>query len=367
MYRHEKKYSDAIKWLDSLNQNKIVPGLERITKLMDLLENPQRKLKLIIIGGTNAKGSTCFNLNHNLTRNGLRIGCFTSPHIHSVRERIRIGEEIISIEEFTDVLYLLRDIVNKNKIEATYFEILTAAAYHYFHLKNVDYAIMEVGLGGEWDAVNIGDADIAILTTLGIDHVNYLGSELKEIGVTKAKIVRKNSIVITGWDKKYHKYIPKCRSLIHRDYIEKWVEETMNIIGIKQPVASIKIPGRYEKIDEFILDTAHNTQAMQYLISQNKEYDKIIIGMMKDKDIENIIACLPKKCEILACNLETERSASSNELATVCQKLGYECKKFNNVKQAMEYSMNHKTLITGSFYTVSEARKFLKLEGHSEV
>ena len=120
-------------------------------------------------------------------------------------------------------------------------------------------------------------------------------------------------------------------------------------------------------MDEFILDTAHNTQAMQYLMSQNKEYDKIIIGMMKDKDIENIIDCLPKKCEILACNLETERSTSSNELATVCQNLGYECKKFNNVKQAMEYSMNHKTLITGSFYTVSEARKFLKLEGHSEV
>ena len=367
MHRAEKKYSDAVKWLDSLNQNKIVPGLERIAKLMNILGNPQKKLKLIVIGGTNAKGSTCFNLNHNLTKNGFRIGCFTSPHIHSVRERIRIGEEIISIEEFTDILYLLKDIINENKIEATYFEILTAAAYQYFYTKNVAYAIMEVGLGGEWDAVNIGDADIAILTTLGIDHINYLGSELEGIAVTKAKIVRQKSIVITGWGEKYHKYIPKCQSLVHCDDIKKWIEETMNIIKVKQPIEIIKIPGRYEKINNFVLDTAHNTQAVQYLISQNKDYDKIIIGMMKDKDIKNIINCLPKKCEILVCSLETERSASSDELATICQNLGYNYKKFNNVKQAMEYSKNYKTLITGSFYTISEAREYLKLKGHSEL
>jgi len=367
MRRVEKKYSDAIEWLNSLNQNKIVPGLERIAKLMNILENPQKKLKIIIIGGTNAKGSTCLNLNHNLTKNRLRIGCFTSPHIHSVRERIRIGKELINKDEFTDVLNLLREIVNENKIEATYFEILTAAAYQYFHNKNVNYAIMEVGLGGEWDAVNIGDAYIAILTTLGIDHVNYLGNELEGIAATKAKIVRKNSIVITGWGEKYHKYIPECQSLMHSDSIEKWVEKTINLIGIKQPVEIIDIPGRYEKVGNIILDTAHNTQAIQFLISKNKEYDKIIIGIMEDKDIESIIGCLPKSCEILVCNLETERSVGSDKLATVCQNLGYNYRKFNNVKQAMEYSKNHKTLITGSFYTVSEAREYLKLEGHSEL
>ncbi len=88
---------------------------------------------------------------------------------------------------------------------------------------------------------------------------------------------------------------------------------------------------------------------------------------MEDKDIESIIGCLPKNCEILVCNLETERSVGFDKLATICQNLGYNCKKFNNVKQAMEYSKNHKTLITGSFYTVSKAREYLKLEGHSEL
>ena len=172
MYRAQKKYYEALHWLDSQNQNKIVPGLERIAELMNILKNPQKKLKLIIIGGTNAKGSTCFNLNHNLTIKGFKIGCFTSPHIHSVRERIRIGSELIKIEEFTDLINSLRDIIEEYKIEATYFEILTAVAYQYFHIKKVDYAIMELGLGGEWDAVNVGNAKIAILTTLGIDHVD---------------------------------------------------------------------------------------------------------------------------------------------------------------------------------------------------
>jgi len=367
MHRAEKKYSIAIKWLDSLNQNKIVPGLERITKLINILGNPQKKLKLIIIGGTNAKGSTCFNLNYNLTKNGFRIGCFTSPHIHSVRERIRIGEEIISIEEFTDILYLLKDIINENKIEATYFEILTAAAYQYFYTKNVAYAIMEVGLGGEWDAVNIGDADIAILTTLGIDHVEYLGDKLKGIAITKAKIVRENSHVITGWPKEYHNLIPESKSFAYFENCEKWIKHTLEILNIDSEIQLINVPGRQEKVANFVLDTAHNPQAIQFLISHNEKYEKIIVGIMKDKDISGIINYLPKECEILVCNLKTERSAKSSDLAILCKKLGYKCREFDNVTKAIDYSKNYKTLVTGSFYTISEARIHLELKGHSEL
>ena len=363
----QKKYTEILDWLDSQNQNKIIPGLERITKLMNILKNPQKNLKLIIIGGTNAKGSTCFNLNHNLTRKGFKIGCFTSPHIHSVRERIRIGNELIKIEEFTDILNSLKDIIEKNNIEATYFEILTAAAYQYFHIKKVNYAIMEVGLGGEWDAVNIGDAKITILTTLGIDHVEYLGNKLEEIALTKAKIVRKDSHVITGWPEEYHNLIPESKSLTYFKNCEEWIEHTLEILNIEQSIQLITIPGRQEKVANFVLDTAHNTQAIKFLIRKNKEYEKIIIGIMKDKDIRGIISSLPKNCEILACNLETERSAKSHDLAIICQELGYECREFNNVQNALKYSDNYRTLVTGSFYTISEARKYLKLKGHSEL
>ena len=367
MHRAPKKYSEALDWLDSRNQNKIIPGLERITKLMNIMGNPQKNLKLIVIGGTNAKGSTCFNLNHNLTRKGFKIGCFTSPHIHSARERIRIGNELIKIEEFTDILNSLKDIIEENYVKATYFEILTATAYQYFHTKKVDYAIMEVGLGGEWDAVNIGDAEIAILTTLGIDHVEYLGNELEEIAITKAKIVRKDSDVITGWPKEYHNLIPKCKSLTYFKNCREWIDYTLKILDIEQDIQLINIPGRQEKVANFVLDTAHNTQAIKFLISQDKEYEKIIIGIMKDKDIRGIISSLPENCEILTCNLKTERSAKSHDLAKICRELGYQYKEFNNIKKAMKYSDNYKTLVTGSFHTISEARKYLNLKGHSEL
>ena len=153
MRRAEKEYLKIIDWLNSLNENKIVPGLERMNELMNLFGNPQNNLNLIIVGGTNAKGSTCFNIEDNFSKNGIGVGCFTSPHIHSVRERIRIGKEKIDIEDFTTTMQKIREIVIVNEIEATYFEILTVLAYVYFSSKKLDYAVMEIGLGGEWDAV----------------------------------------------------------------------------------------------------------------------------------------------------------------------------------------------------------------------
>ena len=367
MNQPQNNYLDTLDWIGSLNQNKIVPGLERIKKLMNALGNPHNNLRLIIIGGTNAKGSTALNLNHNLTKAGLKSGCFTSPHLHSVRERIRIGEKIISQDDFTKVLKLLHQNVVNKQIRATYFEVLTAAAYYYFYAEKVDWAIMEVGLGGEWDAVNAGDAEVAILTTLGIDHVDYLGHRLEEIAKTKARIVRKGSKVITGWPEKYHKHIPRCESLSYGLDIEKWVKLAIEAIEVETKAEIIRIPGRYEKYDNFILDTAHNPQAIQFVTARIKGCEKIILGLMRDKDIEGIINFLPKKCEILACNLKTERSASSNKIAKLCRDLKYNFKEFNDVKKAIEYSRNHKTLITGSFHTVAEARVCLKLKGHSEL
>lgn len=367
MHRAQNSYLQSKRWLDTLNQNNIVPGLERIRKLMNLLGNPHEELKLIVVGGTNAKGSTCLNLNYNLAKSGLVTGCYTSPHIHSIRERIRINSNIISEDEFSTQINLIRKIEQDENIEASYFEIITAAAYNYFRENNVDYAIMEVGLGGEWDAVNIGNARIAILTTLGLDHIDYLGSDLDKIAETKAKIVRNESHVITGWPEKYLSFIPKCKSLTNHMDIGEWIQCTMNILNIKRKCELIQLPGRCEKSGNFIIDNAHNPQAIKFLISKDRNFECIIIGMMKDKDIENIVNELPKESEILICNLSTERSASNKEIAKVCEKLDYKFRIFSNVESAMRHAKNRRTLVTGSFYTVSEAREFLELEGHSEL
>ena len=360
-------YKKSLKWLEDLNQNKIVPGLERIQKIMKLLGNPQDKLRVISIGGTNAKGSTSHNLSMTLMQTGKKIGCFTSPHLHSVRERIKINNENINEEEFAQNLFDLRDLAKKNNLEMTYFEILTALAYKYFLNKRVDFAIMEIGLGGEWDAVNVADAEIAILTTLGLDHTEYLGNSLDEIAKTKAKIVRKETIVITGWEKKYHKYIPRCKNIFHAEAIGDWIKICVKCLDLSIMPIIDTIPGRQETYLNFTLDTAHNQQAINFLLSNNRKYQIIILGMLNDKDIEKFICELPNDCVVLACNLDSERSATSREIANICKKKNIMCKQYESERKAIESVNREKTLITGSFYTVSEAREYFKLDGYSEL
>ena len=367
MGRLKIEYRKILKWLESLNENRIIPGLERMEKLMMHLGNPEKELEIVMIGGTNAKGSTCFSLNSTLSKAGIKTGCFTSPHLHSVRERIRIDKQIISIKKFTSILSKIKNIVEDIEIEPTYFEVLTAAAYYYFHSESVDYAIMEIGLGGEWDAVNIGHANIAILTTLGLDHQEYLGDEIVKIGETKARIVDEKTTVVTGWPHDYHNLIPRCRKVYYGENIEDWLKLTIDILNLKIETVIEKIPGRNEVFREFTLDTAHNPQAIRFTISKNNDYEKVVIGILKDKDIKNMICSLPRKCEILVCSLYSERALSSSNLCKICDNNGYKNKEFETVKDAMQYAKGSKTLITGSFYTVSAAREYLKLKGHSEL
>ena len=365
--QNSNNYQNAVKWLDGLNQNKIVPGLERIRKLMKLFDDPQDQLMIITIGGTNAKGSTSYNLSNTLIQTGKKIGCFTSPHLHTVRERIKINNKNIDKQKFSEYLFDLKNKAAQNNIKITYFEALTALAYLYFNGEKVDYAIMEIGLGGEWDAVNVADADIAILTTLGLDHMEYLGNNLHEIATTKAKIVRKESIVITGWDKEYHKYIPKSKEFYEGKTIKEWIQICIKCLKLSiQPIIR-RIPGRQESYLNFTLDTAHNQQAIEYLLNLNYDYQKIIIGILQDKDIAAFVSKLPLNSTILACNLNNQRGATSEEIYAICKDRNLKCRQFSNVKEAILSIKNEKTLITGSFYTVSEARTHFKLEGYSEL
>ena len=107
---------------------------------MKVLKNPQNDTKVIVVGGTNAKGSTCFNLNYNLSDAGFKVGCFTSPHLHSVRERIRIGNDLIPIDKFSEILTEIKNICKRERIEITYFEALTAVAYYYFSKTKIGFS-----------------------------------------------------------------------------------------------------------------------------------------------------------------------------------------------------------------------------------
>ena len=187
--RETQDYLSTLEWLASLDETRVKPGLERIRQLVARLGHPQQ-LHAVIVGGTNGKGSCCWLLEDALCRAGIRVGCATSPHLHSVRERLRLDGELVGQAEFAALAGEVQQTCREMAEHPTYFEVLTAMTLLWFARCRVEVAVLEVGLGGELDAMNIVDAKVAVLTTLALEHTDWLGSDLGAIARTKAGIVR---------------------------------------------------------------------------------------------------------------------------------------------------------------------------------
>src|SRR5262245_6763312 len=170
-------------------EHSVDPSLERITALVTLLGDPQRAYPVIHVTGTNGKTSTARMIEALLRARGLRTGLFTSPHLSSVRERIRIDGEPIAVEGFLaaydDVAPYVRLVDERQPFHLSFFEVLTGMAYAAFADAPVDVAVVEVGLGGRWDATNIADGAVAVITPVSIDHTVYLGDTIEEIAGEK--------------------------------------------------------------------------------------------------------------------------------------------------------------------------------------
>ncbi|HUW78368.1 MAG TPA: folylpolyglutamate synthase/dihydrofolate synthase family protein [Candidatus Nanopelagicaceae bacterium] len=178
-------------------ESKIEPSLTRIAELVDLLGDPQRTYPVIHIAGTNGKTSTSRMIDVLLTSFGLRVGRYTSPHLETLRERISLQGESISVERFLDtyddIAPYLELVDSKNEVKLSYFEVLTAMAFAAFADAPVDVAVIECGLGGEWDATNVADGLVSVIMPIAIDHVEYLGDSIAGIAATKAKIIKEDS------------------------------------------------------------------------------------------------------------------------------------------------------------------------------
>ncbi|TDC65594.1 bifunctional folylpolyglutamate synthase/dihydrofolate synthase [Actinomadura sp. GC306] len=178
----------------------IDPTLDRIRDLVDVLGEPHRAYPVIHIAGTNGKTSTARLIEALLRERGLRTGLFTSPELTTLRERIAIDGEPLSEERFTetfqDVLPYVQLIDGKHPVGLSFFEVLTAMAYAAFADAPVDVAVVETGMGGAWDATNVADAAVAVITPIGLDHTRYLGDTLEEIAAEKAGIIKPQSVAV---------------------------------------------------------------------------------------------------------------------------------------------------------------------------
>ena len=190
-----KNYQTALKYLYNLESAKgIKLGLENITTLLDLIGNPQKNFNTIHVAGTNGKGSCSAMIASVLEKAGFKTGLYTSPHLVDFRERIKINGEKIPIEDFSRILNKIKPFI----LEQTFFEVATAIAFRYFSDREVDFSVLEVGMGGRLDATNVTNPLVSVITNIALEHEEYLGRNLLQIAGEKAGIIKENGIVVTA-------------------------------------------------------------------------------------------------------------------------------------------------------------------------
>jgi len=197
-------YTETIDYLFGLTTVGIKLGLRRIRVLLKALGSPERRMRIVLVAGTNGKGSVAAMVHAALCAAGLRAGRFTSPHIVDFEERIVVGEEMIPRDEVarigTRLRGLVRELVDRGELEShpTYFELVTSMALEHFVDRGVDVAVLEVGLGGRFDATNATDPEVSVITRVALDHTHFLGSTLRQVAFEKAGIIRPRRPVVTS-------------------------------------------------------------------------------------------------------------------------------------------------------------------------
>lgn len=226
----------ALKYLEELRVLGSNYGLERTERLLELLGNPQKKLKLIHIAGTNGKGSTSSILGKVLIEHGYKVGFFNSPHLEEIEETIRINDDNIAEEELVNLLEEIKPYVNKIVEEGykhpTEFEVLTCVMFLYLYRQKIDFGVIEVGLGGRLDSTNVITPILSIITSISLDHTNILGNTVEEITSEKVGIIKENVPVITCKQKDKVINIIKSKALLTNSKLTIVDSNNFNLLEI---------------------------------------------------------------------------------------------------------------------------------------
>lgn len=232
-------YDDTVSYIFGLRKFGSKPGLSAINRLLELIGNPEKETKVILVGGTNGKGSTCAMIHSILKEAGYKVGLFTSPHLHTFRERIRINDELVSKKEVTELFEKLKEKAEKMKNEKnmrfpTASEMITAMAFKYFADKKVDFAVFEVMMGGKYDATNVTVPLVSVITNVTLDHTHILGETIEKIADDKSNIIKGNIAVTSAKSPALEIIKEKCRKnnaeliSVGEDIIYKKINSSLN-------------------------------------------------------------------------------------------------------------------------------------------
>ncbi len=409
--------NENIAWLYGLSRFGIVFGLRNINELMRRLGNPQKAFRTIHVAGTDGKGSTCAMLASIFDRAGIRTGLFTSPHIINFSERIRISGEEISDEDLDSCIRIIKPMVEdmgKNGMQCTSFEVMTAIAFLYFREKKVEYAIIEVGMGGRYDATNVIIPEVSIITKISMEHTEFLGDTIKEIATEKAGIIKRNVPVVTNntgdaldviesvavengsdicitegseiveLNEKYTvmRYSGKeYRIAVVGDYQASNAELVIEAVRhvscskkleehITEGLENVYWPCRLQKIDgmPLIVDVSHTSDGSRIVFDNIKKIYgdvTVVFGILSDKDVEGIAKNLSTIASKVVITLPpTDRAMKSDRMIAVLGKYIQDVEYIEDFNAAMDRAMavrgGENVLVTGSFYMAEGALRWLK-------
>lgn len=350
--------------------------LDAITAFCDYLGQPHLGFKSIHIAGTNGKGSSAHMLASILQVAGYRVGLYTSPHLKDFRERIKINGNTISEDE---VCYFVAK--HKGYMEThalSFFEMSVGMAFDYFCKKKVDIAIVEVGLGGRFDATNIIVPEVCLITNIGFDHMEFLGDTLAKIAIEKAGIIKKNiPVVISEWHRDTE-VVFKAKAaavqaplyfasdIIAREYETdlKGIYQQKNIkgvvaalrqlkgfnvttahlkMGLTSVVANTSLLGRWQVLAQkplIITDTAHNPSGIKIVLKQLSQtpYRRlhIVLGFVKDKDLDAILSLMPVTAFYYITKPNIYRGLDPNIVMATAKKYNLFCNKYAFVDEALK-------------------------------
>ena len=370
------------------------PGLDNINKFIHELNLSNNQLKFIHVGGTNGKGSTCSYISSILQESNFKVGTFTSPHYFDFRERIKINNN--KIEKSFISSFIIENKILIENLGLSFFEVSFGLCLSYFEKHKVDYAIIEVGLGGRLDATNIISPLVSVITNISYDHTEILGDTLELIATEKAGIIKEKSKLVVGEKNEITNeiFINVCKEKLTEitfvpdisgdivysdiDYLNKNIQTSiqtckslnlnaLNDKVIQRGIDNVKINmglfGRWSLIEDnpmIIFDSAHNESGFKSLANQISKmtYNKIyvLLSFVKGKKIKDLIRHLPQDSNIYFTSLKIERSMDLEEINlnfTESIKFDVNSKRiFNKIKT--EASKDDLILITGSNYIAKE-------------
>lgn len=372
------------------------PGLQTVTSLASALGNPQRKLRCIHVAGTNGKGSTSHSIASVLQAAGYKVGLFTSPHLVDFRERIRIDGRMIGEDEVVGFVERFREL-GLESLKPSFFELTTVMAFDWFARNEVDFAVIEVGLGGRLDSTNIITPILSVITNISFDHMAQLGNTLPEIASEKAGIIKPGVPVVIGeaegsvrdvFLKKAQEvgapiifaedehpargvsdelsrllvsYSPfgsftfELTGLCQFKNIQTIVTALVELrkagvefpdgavdVGLRKVIERTGLMGRWMTVSDnplTICDTGHNIGGWQYISEQLDRHTGplyIVIGFVNDKDISHILPLMPRRAHYLFTRASVPRALPAEELASKAAEAGLKGECFGSVAEAVE-------------------------------